>query len=169
MNRQDYQKSIINSLTWLSTQVSVSNKLNLTDINVHSENFYRDLLNLAFGYNLQNINIVEGLANVRDEFFKVYDLDFNLSVTPKLSEVGTSDSAIAGKLIVFTGSMQQGSRGDMEKQAKSLGAKVGKSVSGKTDLLVTGEKVGENKINAAREKGVEVITEAEYLELISNS
>ncbi|MCK8118635.1 SMEK domain-containing protein [Pseudoalteromonas sp. 2CM37A] len=59
MNRQDYQKSIINSLTWLSTQVSVSNKLNLTDINVHSENFYRDLLNLAFGYNLQNINIIE--------------------------------------------------------------------------------------------------------------
>ena len=59
MNRQDYQKSIISSLTWLSTQVSVSNKLNLTDINVHSENFYRDFLNLAFGYNLQNINIIE--------------------------------------------------------------------------------------------------------------
>lgn len=59
MNRQDYQKSIISSLTWLSTQVTVSNRLNLTDINVHSENFYRDLLNLAFGYNFQNINIIE--------------------------------------------------------------------------------------------------------------
>lgn len=66
MNRQDYQKSIIQSLTWLSTQVSVSNKLNLTDINVHSENFYRDLLNLAFGYNLININISDPNAAAID-------------------------------------------------------------------------------------------------------
>lgn len=113
--------------------------------------------------------IVEGLENVREEFFKVHGLKFNLSVTPKLSEASSSDSPIVGKLVVFTGSMTQGSRGDMEKQAKSLGAKVGKSVSGKTDLLVTGDKVGENKINAAREKGVRVITEIEYNELISIS
>jgi len=66
MNRQDYQKSIINSLTWLSTQVSVNNKLNFTDINVHSENFYRDLLNLAFGYNLVNINIIDPNAAAID-------------------------------------------------------------------------------------------------------
>ncbi len=66
MNRQDYQKSVINSLTWLSTQVSVNNRLNLTDINVHSENFYRDLLNLAFGYNLVNINIVDPNAAAID-------------------------------------------------------------------------------------------------------
>ena len=59
MNRQDYQKSINNSLAWLSTQVSINNRLNLTDINVHSENLYRDLLNLAFGYNLVNINIID--------------------------------------------------------------------------------------------------------------
>lgn len=74
MNRQDYQKSIINSLTWLSTQVTVHNRLNLTDINVHSENFYRDLLNLAFGYNLVNINIIDpnaaaiDLGNEGDKF-----------------------------------------------------------------------------------------------------
>ena len=110
--------------------------------------------------------IVEGLENIKEEFFKVYSLGFNLSVTPKVSELNTNDSPIAGKLVVFTGSMTQGSRGEMEKQAKSLGAKVGKSVSGKTDFLVTGEKVGENKINAAKDKGVKVITEAEYLELI---
>lgn len=66
MNRQDYQKSIINSLTWLSTQVAVNNRLNLTDINVHSENFYRDFLNLAFGYNLVNINIIDPNAAAID-------------------------------------------------------------------------------------------------------
>lgn len=110
--------------------------------------------------------IVEGLANVRSEFFKVYELGFNLTITPKQADMANNDSPIAGKLVVFTGAMTQGSRGDMEKQAKLLGAKVGKSVSGKTDLLVTGEKVGENKINAARDKGVKVISEAEYLALI---
>ncbi|EWH11284.1 DNA ligase (NAD(+)) [Catenovulum agarivorans DS-2] len=111
--------------------------------------------------------IVEGLANVEKEFRQVYALNFNLATTDKLSEMSELDSPIAGKTVVFTGSMVQGTRGDMEKQAKALGAKVAKSVTGNTTYLVTGEKVGENKINAAREKGVEVITEAEYLDLIS--
>jgi DNA ligase (NAD+) len=62
--------------------------------------------------------------------------------------------------------MQQGSRTDMEKQAKALGANVAKSVTSKTTYLVTGDKVGETKIKAARDKGVNVLTEQEYLNLI---
>ena len=111
--------------------------------------------------------IVAGLANIKEEFFKVYELGFNLAITPKASEIGAVDSPIANTVVVFTGAMQQGSRSDMEKQAKSLGAKVAKSVTGKTTYLVTGEKVGETKINAAKEKGVTVLTEQEYLDLIS--
>ncbi|GAB3481072.1 BRCT domain-containing protein [Marinomonas epiphytica] len=111
--------------------------------------------------------IVEGLANVKEEFFKVYELGFNLAVTSKVSEREGADSPIAGAVVVFTGSMQQGSRGDMEKQAKTLGAKVAKSVTGKTTYLVTGDKVGETKINAAKDKGVTVLTEQEYLDLIN--
>jgi len=110
--------------------------------------------------------IVEGLANVKEEFFKVYNLGFKLSVTAKESDRVSLNSPIAGTVVVFTGSMQQGSRGDMEKHAKTLGAKVAKSVSGNTTYLVTGEKVGETKINAAKDKGVEVLTEQEYLSLI---
>ncbi|WP_095498211.1 BRCT domain-containing protein [Paraferrimonas haliotis] len=110
--------------------------------------------------------IVEGLKNIKEEFFKVYELGFNLAITPKASEREALDSPIAGAVVVFTGSMQQGSRGDMEKQAKSLGAKVAKSVTGKTTYLVTGEKVGETKINAAKDKGVTVLSEQEYLSLI---
>lgn len=41
-----------------------------------------------------------------------------------------------------------------------------KSVIGKTTYLVTGDKVDETKINAARDKGVKVLTEQEYLNLI---
>ncbi|MGF1760263.1 BRCT domain-containing protein [Photobacterium sagamiensis] len=110
--------------------------------------------------------IVEGLSNIKEEFFKVYKLDFNLAITPKESENKMSSSSIAGAVIVFTGTMLQGSRSDMEKHAKSLGAKVGKSVTGKTTYLVAGEKVGETKINGAREKGVKVLSEQEYLDLI---
>jgi DNA ligase (NAD+) len=51
----------------------------------------------------------------------------------------------------------------MEKEAKSLGAKVGKSVTGKTNILVTGENVGATKMNDARAKGVKILTEEEYL------
>lgn len=110
--------------------------------------------------------IVEGLANIKDEFFKVYNLGFNLALTPKLADGAGSDSILFGKQIVFTGSMTSGSRSDMEKSAKLLGAKIGKSVSSKTTFLVTGEKVGTNKINAAKDKGVTVLTESQYLELV---
>lgn len=111
--------------------------------------------------------IVEGLANIKDEFFAIYNLGFNLEITPLLSELSGSDNPIAGKTVVFTGSMQQGSRSDMEKQAKALGAKVAKSVSGNTDYLVTGEKVGAKKISDAENKGVKVISEDEYLKMLS--
>lgn len=110
--------------------------------------------------------VVEGLSNIKDEFFKVYALGFNLSITPKASDEAALSSPIAGAMIVFTGTMVQGSRGDMEKQAKSLGAKIGKSVTGKTTYLVAGAKVGETKINDAKEKGVKVLSEQEYLDLI---
>ncbi len=114
--------------------------------------------------------IVEGLANIKQEFFKVYELGFNLSKTPKLSQQAEPSSAelspIAGATIVFTGTMLQGKRSDMEKQAKLLGAKVSKSVSGKTTYLVAGTKVGATKINDAKEKGVTVLSEQEYLDLL---
>jgi len=54
----------------------------------------------------------------------------------------------------------------MSKEAKRLGAKVGASVTGKTDFLVTGSDVGAAKIAAATEKGVRVISEEEYLMLL---
>jgi len=111
--------------------------------------------------------IVEGLANIKEEFFKVYELGFTLIITPKESEKENVSSPIAGAIVVFTGSMQQGKRSDMEKRAKRLGAKVGKSVTGKTTYLIAGSKVGDTKINSAKDKGVHVLSEQEYLDLIS--
>lgn len=111
--------------------------------------------------------VVEGLKRVKPLFEKIYALDFNLERSQLLDENrGGAQSPIVGKLLVFTGSMQHGSREDMEREAKLLGAKVGKSVTGKTDWLVTGEKVGAAKLSDAQQKGVAVISEEAYLELI---
>lgn len=109
--------------------------------------------------------VTQGFAKIKSQFDKLYALGFNLESTT--SDRDNSDShPLAGKLLVFTGSMQHGTRDDMKKEAKALGARVGSSVSGKTDYLVIGDKVGETKLNAAREKGVRIITEQEYLEMI---
>ena len=111
--------------------------------------------------------IVGGLHSIRAEFEAIYSLGFNLERTELLSESTKKDSPIAGKSIVFTGSMQFGKRPDMAKQAKLLGASVSTAVSSKTDFLVTGEKVGKTKIVGARELGVKLLTEKEYIELIN--
>ena len=112
--------------------------------------------------------ISAGLNNIKEQFDKIFDLGFKLEITPLISELKDSGvlSPIAGKQIVFTGSMVHGKRPEMQAEAKKLGAKVGSSVTGKTDYLVTGEKVGANKITAAEQKGVEVLTEDEYLKIL---
>ncbi|MGR8941395.1 MAG: helix-hairpin-helix domain-containing protein [Gammaproteobacteria bacterium] len=110
--------------------------------------------------------VISSLAKIKSDFMRIHALGFNLIRTPLRSEQVQSTSPIAGKTIVFTGTMTHGSRDDMTREAKRLGAKVGGSVSGKTDFLVTGEDVGASKINAAREKGVKVISEADYLAML---
>lgn len=59
MNRKSLLDGIIHYLSILRVSVELHNSLNHQDINVVSENFFRDFLNLAFGYELKNINIVE--------------------------------------------------------------------------------------------------------------
>ncbi len=113
--------------------------------------------------------IVRGLRNIKTEFTRVFELGFNLDYSMLLSEMRTQGviSPITGKQLVFTGSMLNGSRFEMEKKARLLGAKVGKTVTGRTDLLITGKDVGAKKIELAKAKGVKVITEQEYIYLIA--
>ncbi len=110
--------------------------------------------------------IYEGLKSIEKEFQLIYKLGFNLKETKRA--VPESDLFLSGELIVFTGSMEHGKRPDMEAEAKMLGAKIGKSVTSKTTLLITGQSVGEKKIAAASEKGVRVLSENEYLQLLKS-
>ncbi len=73
-------------------------------------------------------------------------------------------SAVAGKSVVFTGTLRTLKRKEAEEQAEALGAIVVQSVSKKTDLVVAGENAG-SKAEKAKKLGLTVLSEEEWLQL----
>ncbi len=113
----------------------------------------------------------EVMADALREFFHE---EHNLQILTELekeltiadAELAQTDSKVAGKTVVFTGTLEKMTRNEAKSRAESLGAKVAGSVSSKTDYVVAGSDSG-SKLKKATELGVKILNEDQWLELIS--
>jgi DNA ligase (NAD+) len=123
---------------------------------------YRELNNIG--------GIGEVVADALVEFFKekhnreALDRLFKQIEVEPMEKV-KSDSAISGKTVVFTGTLEKMTRPEAKAQAERLGAKVAGSVSKKTDFVVAGPGAG-SKLTEAQSLGVTVLSEDEWLAMI---
>jgi len=104
----------------------------------------------AFFAEPHNVDVVEALLQ---------------EVRPQELEAVDQASPVSGKTVVFTGTLEQMTRSEAKARAERLGAKVAGSVSKKTDYVVAGPGAG-SKLKNAKELGVAVLTEDEWLKLI---
>lgn len=123
---------------------------------------------------LVNIDgIGETVAHALVEFFaephneEALD-DLLAEVSPTPMEKTASDSPVAGKTVVFTGSLEKFTRDEAKAMAERLGAKVAGSVSKKTDLLVAGPGAG-SKLKKAQDLEIEVTDEDGWLALVERA
>ena len=92
--------------------------------------------------------------------------DLLAQVNPQDADaIDNDDSPVAGKTIVFTGTLEQMSRAEAKARAEAMGAKVSGSVSVKTDIVVAGPGAG-SKLKKALELGIQTLTEEEWLDLL---
>ncbi len=109
--------------------------------------------------------VVEALHDFFKEPHNEREIDALLQqVTLEPMPAVDAASPVAGKTVVFTGSLEKMTRDEAKAQAETLGAKVAGSVSKKTDLIVAGPGAG-SKLKKAEEFGIEVISEDDWFRL----
>jgi DNA ligase (NAD+) len=101
-----------------------------------------------------NVKVIEELMSL----IEISDYEPTFSVKSKL----------AGKTIVFTGTLDKMSRSEAKAKAESLGANVSNSISKKTDYVVTGTNAG-SKLRKAMDLGIKVISEKDWFKIVDES
>jgi DNA ligase (NAD+) len=100
----------------------------------------------------------------------------NLALILRLKEVGLMfesvkkeqvSSVLLGKVLVVSGTFETFSRDEIKELIERNGGKVGSSVSSKTDYLIAGANMGPAKLKSATNLGVVIISEDEFIKLIS--
>ena len=110
--------------------------------------------------------VIESLGEYFSEAHNVRRIDRLVKqVNIRDAEKPRRDSAVAGKTVVFTGTLETMTRDEAKASAERLGAKVSGSVSKKTDYVVAGPGAG-SKLTEAKKLGVKVLTEDEWAKLI---
>jgi DNA ligase (NAD+) len=119
---------------------------------------------------------IDGVGTkVCESILEFFELRYNVEIIDKLSSLikiknlvnKNLSSNITGKIVVFTGILENLTRDEAKEQARSLGAKVGSSISSKTDYLVVGLDAG-SKYQKALELGITILNEQEWIRLIGN-
>lgn len=112
---------------------------------------------MAFFQNPANIRMLEEMES----------LGVNLSQTEDdRPRAASEDAPLAGKSILFTGTLQTMGRKEAQEKAEAAGARIVSAVSSKLDILVVGEEAG-SKLKKARELGtVQILTEEEFLNIL---
>jgi DNA ligase (NAD+) len=113
---------------------------------------------------------------VIDSITAYFGEEHNRGIVERLTEQVTildaerpaADSVVAGKTVVFTGSLEKMTRDEAKAMAERLGAKVAGSVSQKTDYVVAGPGAG-SKLGKAKDLGVAVLTEDEWFDLVGKN
>jgi DNA ligase (NAD+) len=123
----------------------------------------------------EELDAIEGIGDVMARAIKDFfdETHTRQAIAHLLKHIEVTDvaapaagnSPVAGKTIVFTGTLEKMSRNEAKARAESLGAKVAGSVSKKTDLVVAGPGAG-SKLKNAQENNVTIISEDEWLQLI---
>ena len=125
---------------------------------------YHDLIGIdQIGENVADdiVNFFQDEANLK----MLSDLENQLDITNYKASIG-EPTKVTGKTIVFTGTLEKMGRAEAKALAESLGAKVVGSVSNKTDFVVAGGEAG-SKATKAEKLGVTILTEEEWLKLIT--
>ena len=108
-------------------------------------------------------------TDILDFFREPHNLDVVADLEEQLDisapEAVAAESAVSGKTVVFTGTLETMTRAEAKARAESLGAKVAGSVSGKTDYVVVGADAG-SKARKAEELGVAILGEQDWRDLI---
>ena len=119
---------------------------------------------------------VDGIGpKVASELVGFFAVDYNLKMISVLlreveiisSQETKNDLPLAGKVVVFTGTLEEMTRSEAKVRAQKLGATVGASISKRTDYVVVGSTPG-NKLKKAEDLGLEILSEAAWKILINS-
>ena len=123
---------------------------------------------------IETLEAIDGIGIVVAESIAAWFADEdNIALLKKFNELGVqpyfeshADGKLAGKNFVVTGTLESMGRDEAADKIRELGGTFQTAVAKDTDYLVSGGKVGESKLNKARQYGTEIIDEAAFLKFI---